>query len=176
MENETLSKKEFAYIRQQEKSEAVIVAQDAKIENLALQNAELIKKAEMLTVENEKLSNSELAKKVETLTSENEQLKADLEETTRECQTHIDNVEAQHDELEKKIGEHKPKITSNGENKEEKVKEEETKKEDKIIYRKRRSVNAMLFPSNPDHWLEEEISPTDTEKIKSLIKDGYKKK
>ena len=93
MEQEPLSKKEFAYIRQQEKSEALIAILEAKLLNKESENVELVKKAEVLTLEND-------------------QLKADLEETTEECQKYVDDIEAQNDEVQKENDKLKGKNTS----------------------------------------------------------------
>ena len=102
----------------------------------------------------------------------NEQLKKDLEETTAECQCHIDNVEAQHDELENQIEELKSQVPP----KEDAKKKVETKKEDKVIYHKCGMMGKMLQRKDRSNWMQEEVLASDTKRIQSLVADGYEKK
>ena len=114
MENSetSLSKTEYNYIRAIEKADELIAKQD---EALKKQDEDLKK---------EKLSNEQLTKQLETLNdssgisvkelnemkTENEKLKADLLETTKECQIHVDDIEAQNDALLEHIEELKLQI------------------------------------------------------------------
>mgnify|MGYP001560718270 FL=1 len=114
---EPLSHKEFAYIRQQEKSEAINAAQEAKIINMASQitelasvNAELKNRVETLIVENKKLSKPEHEKKTDTPLTENEKVIAEHAEILSEFKLYIKNVELQNEELKKQIEELKTHV------------------------------------------------------------------
>ena len=164
--NESLSKKEFAYIRQQEKSEALIEVLETKLANEKSLIAELFKKVETLTVEKERLLKSESAKRIETPITENEKLKAEHEETKTEFQLHIQNIELEKDELKKENEELKAKI----------IHEEKTKEDETIIYHKCSIISKLLHREDKSNWMEVKVLSTDSEKIKSLIADGYVKK
>lgn len=100
-----LSKAEYNYIRLIEKADELIAKQEESLKKEKSANEQLTKQIETLNSANE-ISIKELTE----IKSENEKLKADILETTKECQLHVDNIETQNDVLEKQIEELKTQI------------------------------------------------------------------
>jgi len=112
--HEILSKQEYLYLQTIEKQNILI--EHLKKETEALRSAneiptkaltEIKATVEQMTKELETLkgTHEEVAKELTQIKPAHEQLKADLEETTKESQAHVDNIESQNDDLLKQIEE-----------------------------------------------------------------------
>ena len=113
---------------------------------------ELIAK-QKASLEKQKSANEKLLKEIETLKSENEISAKEL----KSVKVENENLKTEKDVLKKQIAKEKVEIKT------------EEKPEEKIIYFKNKTGFLHKFP-------EVEVSPSETEKINSLIADGYEKK
>lgn len=100
-----LSKTEYNYIRAMEKADELIAKQEASLKNEKTENERLTKEVEKLT-----LANGTSSKELLEVKAENEKLKADILETTNECQVHVDDIEKQNDKLVEEMEELKNHI------------------------------------------------------------------
>ena len=143
----TLSKAEYQYLKTIEAAEKALEKKEADLQKAKVEIADL-------------------QKKVEALQTENEQLKNDLQDTTSECQKYCDDISNINDELEKQIEEHEAQVPP----------KEATAKEDKIIYHKCGMMGKLLRRNDRSNWMQVEVLASDTQKIQSLVDDGYEKK
>jgi hypothetical protein len=93
-----LSKTEYNYIRTIEKADELIAKQDTALKQEKTANEQMSMELEAI-----KLAKGVSDKEITGLKSEIEKLKADLIETTKECQLHVDNIEVQNDNLMEQI-------------------------------------------------------------------------
>lgn len=102
-----LSKTEYNYIRTIEKADELIAKQDMALKQEKTANEQMATELETI-----RLAKGVSDKEIIGLKSEIEKLKADITETTKECQLHVDNIEAQNDDLLEQIEVFKTQVLS----------------------------------------------------------------